>query len=455
MTSQRHSCITNSIPEGTILPMHTCHPVMTPESRAIMAPGTAFQMVMGSMYQKICRGVFVSPTEWYVDGVTRPVVVSLNNVDLDLRSYPGSHVTQTKTPAVWATMGVMRITEIKAFETMVRKIDTRILHEIQHRIPVVNLENTSALPDPALQFTDDVCTVPRCKYECRTCLRGFTSSKGYERHKCGAADELAFTCGVCDKVYKSQAWLAHHVSTIHNNRTTTKIAQLQVPPDFQLQHQAHLESQRPIPPSPFRFEESISMVQHGHVPQFQEIDRTSRPQAQTALPLQNIDLPAHFHVVENFSIDERAPFVAESHATVVPHQQRQAAIYDDLFDDESSHHVMTPPEGLTTLEVLDIAHGWDAGQEFIMTYKERGGPHPSESYESHGMLHRWDFSLASPGPLVFYAVEGTRHRYCEEPLECSEENVILSLVPIAPTAAFDRKRRDLNKSQKRSRPLSV
>lgn len=443
MTTQRHSCITNSIPEGTLLPIHTCHPVMTPASQAIMSPGTAFQMVMGSMNQKMCRGVFVSPTEWYVDGVTRPVVVSSSHVDLDLRTYPGSHIPQTKTPPVWSTMSIMRITEVKAFETMVRKIDARILHYIQGRIPVSHTENTPTPPTlPQLQFNDVVRNLGRYKHECKTCLRLFTSSKGYERHVCGAA---TFSCGLCDNVYKKQSWLDKHVLKVHNNRTTTKIAVLQAV------QQVPLASQRPIPPSPFRFVDPFEQT---------AVERTTAP----ATTLRDVILPSQFDDVdgENTFMDssdvegehDSTSVIDESRAfTTVAPPQRRAAIYDDddLFDTESSHHVMTPLEGLSPLEILNIAHGWKVGQEFLLTYKERGSL-PAETFESHGMLHRWDYSLESPGPWVFYAEEGKPHRYCEEALECSVEYTILSLIPVAASAAFDRKRRTLNKSLKRSRP---
>ena len=431
----QHSCITNSIPDGTILSMHTCHPVMSPASLAIMSPGTAFQLVMGSMHQKMCRGVFVSPTEWYVDGVTKPLMVS-SNVDLDLRIYPGSHITQTRTPSVWATMSITRISEAKAFDSMVRKIDARILHEIERRIPV-----PPTLPS---QFHDFVRNSPRCKYECRTCLRGFTSSKGYEKHVCGDANET-FVCALCDTFYKSQARLTNHVATTHNGRTTIKI------PVLQDQDLARLASRAPIHPSPFRcvVETGFSVDQFAPHTQVQEGERTSDEDddgptttlGDVFAPFLSGVLPSHFRIVEYSSVVNE----------IVP-QQRQLAIYDEqLFDDESSH-AMTPAEGLTSLEILDIANGWGVGQEFILTYKERGSG-SSEIYESHGMLHRWDFSMASPGPLVFYPEEGKRpKRYCEEPLDCSADYAILSLVPIEATTTFDRKRRAENRSnQKRSR----
>ena len=437
----QHSCVMNSIPEGTILPMHTCHPVMTPASLAIMSPGTAFQLVMGSMNQKMCRGVFLSPTEWYVDGVTKPIVVS-SNVDLDLRIYPGSHITQTKTPAVWATMSVTRITEAKAFESMVRKIDTRILYEIQRRIPVPvhPVMNVSISLTPPSQFHDVVEKHSRCKYECRSCLRGFTSSKGYNSQVCGDATET-FVCALCDKPYKSRARLTNHVTTTHNNRTTTKIAVLH---DRDL---TPLASQAPIHPSSFRF---VETDQFPPLTQVHEEETTSTPTSlhDVAVPSLSDVLPSHFRIVQH---SDEVIHVA----TVVP-QQRQPAVYDeDLFDDESVH-LITPTEGLTSLEILDIANGWGFGQEFVMTYKEHDSP-STETFESHGMLHRWDYSIAIPGPLAFYPEEGERpNRYCEEPLDCSADCVILSLVPIADTTTFDRKRRAHNRSsQKRSRSATV
>ena len=446
-TNQRHVVpyVTNSIPEGMLLPMHACHPVLTPASQAIMSPGTAFQMVMGSDNQKMCRGVFVSPTEWYVDNVTRPIVVSANNVDLDLRIYPGSHITITKTPAVWATMSVMRIPDVRAFETMVRKIDTRILHEIQRRIPVPPVETSSSiLPTLPLQFQDVESKHSGTKYECKTCKRGFASSRGYDKHVCASTAD-SFTCGLCDRVYTTQARLSNHVAIGHNGRTTTKI-------QLHVQDQAPLSSQRPIPPSPFRFVESPSSLheqQHAPLTQVQELQRTSAP---TTLDV----LAPHSHVAElHTSVEEEERTSPGMTADILPSHFRivdcRTAICDnDLFDVESSH-VMTPPEGLTSLEILAIAHGWVVGQEFIMTWKERGGSCPTASYESHGMLHRWDYSLESPGPLAFYPEEGKRNRYCEEPLECSTDNAILSLIPVAPTAAFDRMRRRMNNAQKRSR----
>ena len=86
-------------------------------------------------------------------------------------------------------------------------------------------------------------------------------------------------------------------------------------------------------------------------------------------------------------------------------------------------HLITPTEGPLSLEILDIANGWGFGQEFVMTYKEHDS-RSTETFESHGMLHRWDYSIAIPVPLAFYPEEGERpKRYCEEPLDCSTEYV--------------------------------
>ena len=168
--------ITNTIQED--LPLHKCHPSLHFEAEPFMLPGTAFQMVMGPHRQKITCGVFLSPSEWYVDGHSRPLMVRTNRglkLDFGLQQHPGSHIPSTQAQAIFMTMFVTRIEDEKTFSDMVRKMDSRIIIEIERRcLPRLIQTSTSQLPS---QFVD----VPS-KYECSTCHRRFSSFRGRKRH---------------------------------------------------------------------------------------------------------------------------------------------------------------------------------------------------------------------------------------------------------------------------------
>ena len=170
--------ITNTIQED--LPLHKCHPSLHFEAEPFMLPGTAFQMVMGPHRQKITCGVFLSPSEWYVDGHSRPLMVRTNRglkLDFGLQQHPGSHIPSTQAQAIFMTMFVTRIEDEKTFSDMVRKMDSRIIIEIERRcLPRLIQTSTSQLPS---QFVD----VPS-KYECSTCHRRFSSFRGRKRHSC-------------------------------------------------------------------------------------------------------------------------------------------------------------------------------------------------------------------------------------------------------------------------------
>ena len=170
------ACVFNTIPSSITIPLHACHPHLSEEQSTVIILGTAFQLVMGIPSQKVVCGVYFSPSEWYIDGLTRPRVISSDETSLDLRKYPGSHIPETRTnQALWATMALTRIEDEKVFNMMVRKMDSRIIQEIHRRAsPMVSVSQVQA------QFFD----LGSEKYTCDICRRGFTSAKGFDRHAC-------------------------------------------------------------------------------------------------------------------------------------------------------------------------------------------------------------------------------------------------------------------------------
>ena len=381
--------VKNSIPKDSFIPLSACHPVIAAETSQVMLPGTAFHLLMGVQKQAMVWGVYVSPTQWYVDGFSRPRVISADVIHLDFKPYPGSHIPQTKSPALWATMCITRIEEDKKFNKMVKNIDPRILEEIQrHCIP-------EPPPPPAPQFFDRARPKHECKYECRVCQRGFPSATGFDRHVCRSEGEM-FRCDFCGKEYTCPTWRDKHQASKHPRGRTTQVPGRSPP----------ARRSPPITaPSPFRFE------YHG-----------------TAIPSAD---------------DDALNGVAPPESASPVNDARRSMLIDSESDEE---YTLIPKDGMTSMEILDIANKWQLGQEFIMVYKER--PDPTE-YEVHGMLYRWDFGEGSPGPIVFYKEEkrhGQKTAYCEEPLDCSSTDcVVLRLTAIEATSKFDRKRRKLNK----------
>ena len=425
MTTQQRpfpAFIKNPIPKDTFIPMSACHPVLTAESSPYLLPGTAFHLLMGVQKQPMVWGVYLSPTQWYVDGISRPRVVSVDDTHFDFKAYPGSHIPQTKSPELWATMCISCIEDNKKFNKMVKNIDPRILEEIhRHCIP-------EPPPPPASQFFD-VGTKIKCKYECRVCQRGFASSDGFKRHVCRKEGEM-FCCDFCVMQYTSLTWRDKHVATVHGGRTT----RVQEQPE-----------RSPLPitaPSPFRFE------YYGTAIPPVEVDAPV-PAAVADDDDEDLSLTGGAIAASPFTVIDctsygRMPRPSSAHApaeqVVLPHRPM---IYDEIPDDE---------EGLNGTGILAIAHTWDIGQEFVMFYKEKD--EGAEEYEAHGMLLRWDVTDESPGPVVCYLRDGdskkkrNKHHYHEEHMDCTSDFVVLRLVPLDPTTVFDPKRRKMNQSTK-------
>ena len=117
------------------------------------------------------------------------------------------------------------------------------------------------------------------------------------------------------------------------------------------------------------------------------------------------------------------------------------------------------PSGLTSMELLQLAEGWELGQEFVMEYKMRPGNAGEMAnlgsdwkdydtlFTSHGMLCGWVYSGMTPGPMVAYLKERharKRSKYAEEFLDCTDDCVVLSVNTVPPTDTFDRKRRKMS-----------
>ena len=401
------SCVVNNIPEAVSVQLNLCHPVLCAGSE-VMVTGTAFQLVMGPKKSKVVRGVYLSPTEWYIEALTRPMVVTDDGVlHLDLKKYPGSHIPVTKSdPALWATMCLIRIDDPKVFDAMVRKIDTRIIREIYRRMHPEVLE-TSVVVAPPLGARSRFCT---------TCSREFPGQRGFERHACtgrGGGEVIQFECGICKSVLTTQAYFDRHIAKHHGGRTSTKIM-------------VHELAQGPLLP--------IAGTVHAHHDVDDE-DLSMKGGAIAASPFTVIDCTSHGWM----------PLPSSAHApaeeVVLP---RRPMIYDEIPDDE---------EGLSGTGILAIVHTWDIGQEFMMFYKEKD--EGAEEYEAHGMLLRWDVTDESPGPVVCYLQDGhlkkkkrNKHHYHEEHMDCTSDFVVLRLVRLDPTTVFDPKRRKMNQSTK-------
>ena len=435
-------CVHNTLPLSMLIPLDACHPTLCETFSSTLIPGTAFQMLMGSPLIKVVCGVYLSPTEWYIDGLTRVSVISNDCIDLDLKRYPGSSIPATaKTEgggALWATMVISRIEHEKVFALMARKIDSRIIQDIRCRL--------SPLPAPMIpQFYDR----GTAKYSCNICRKAFTSTRAYERHACVATPETKFECGICDgRFYTTQGRLDNHITSFHGGRTTAKIEtsdeslaeeqqQVSTPTAGVLtntmQHPMANASGKPL--SPFIYKDFTIMT-------------SSNQDVLTA------------SVVTTVVAD-----LLPSNGVVATTRTRVAMVYDE--EESSGEEYLAPAvEGLSGNELLAIASTWAIGQEFVMYFKERlaGG----QEYESHGMLLGWDLKdVDSPGPVVCYPEEETEeeeesshekkkkkkknkkrtstHEYYDEHLDCTSDYVVLRLVKLDATTVFDHKRKKLNR----------
>ena len=304
------SCVFNNIPEAVSIQLSLCHPVLCAGSE-VMVTGTAFQLVMGPKKSKVVRGVYLSPTEWYIEALTRPMVVTDDGVlHLDLKNYPGSHIPVTKSdPALWATMCLIRIDDPKAFDAMLRKIDTRIIREIHRRMHPEVAETSVVVAQLGA----------RSRF-CSTCNREFPGQRGFDRHACtirGSGEVMTFECEICDKVLTTQAYLNRHISNKHGGRTSTKIM-------------VHEQAQGPLLPI-------AESVHHDDV---DDEDPSMAGGAIAVSPFTFIDCT-----------NGRMPRSSSAH---VPADDvgpaRRAVIYDAIPDDE---------ESLSGAEILAIAHTWD------------------------------------------------------------------------------------------------
>ena len=119
-----------------------------------------------------------------------------------------------------------------------------------------------------------------------------------------------------------------------------------------------------------------------------------------------------------------------------------------LYDAQDVSSDDAPPiVGLSSDDILAAAGSWQIGQEYVMTYKEKG---TDDEYEAHRMFIRWDMtSIASPEMAVCYVDEcsqgNKRQRYCEELLDCTARYVVLRLTTITLSKDFDAKRRAMNR----------
>ena len=384
-------CVLNTIPETVSVPLCECHPVLLASAATIMLPGTAFQLVMGGHRQKIVCGFFLSPSEWYCDGFTRPRNISEGIVQFDFRMYPGSHIAMTRTDkSLWATMFLTRI-DAKVFEIMLKKIDSRIVNEIHRRC---NPEN---LPSPTIH------SAPTIKYVCNTCKREFSSSKGLKQHVCDPTltDITRVSCSICtNKTFSKQGYLDRHMHQWHGSLTSTKIGGEPSPLPDSTSARALPEVGSLSSNSPFRV-----------------VDCTKTTLSATVVP---------------------PP--APSLLTPKP----KTMLYD--AQDDSSVDA-SQIAGLSSDEILAVAGSWAIGQEYVMTYQEKG---TDDEYEAHGMFIRWDMTnIGSPEMAVCYVDDSSqgkkRQRYCEEMLDCTARYVVLRLTTIPPSKDFDAKRRAMNR----------
>ena len=506
-TTTSPSFIVNSLPDGLLLHLSHCHPQLSGAAVGIMVPGTAFEVRIVEL--RVARGVFLSPTEWYVDQQSRPMMLSLGNarseLHLDFKKYPGSHIPDTRTPALFATMVITRIYDDKAFLSMVMKMDPRILQEIQRRCPSQTLETA---PSPILQqFLEVICppfgcddchrkfscakglakhkceadvpiVPPPCQvcqkqystqrwlnahmaqfhrppssvqapsqfsqfevvsspFGCDACHRSFSSAKGLAKHKCEAGDETKVPppCTICRKQYNSHYWLNRHIEQFHGGLISGKI------PHFTNHQQASLTA-RPQDdsngPSTFRFEQFGQHPEGGAVDDDEDIfsGGSSRSAHDDINPFTFVESIARPHMLHDVSTDEEK-------------QERGVC-----------HTVML--SGLTSMELLSLANGWERGQEFTMEYKMRPGNSGDVAnlgsdwkdydtiFTSHGMLCRWDFTGTAPGPIVSYLKDRKarkKTKYVEEYLDCTEDCVVLSVNQVPQSAKFDSKRRKIMREE--------
>ena len=511
------SVIMNSVPEGLLLPLAHCHPQLLGAAIGIMTPGTAFQLLIGDL--KVVRGVFISATEWYVEGQSRPYVQSLGNsqseLTLNFKNYPGSHIPDTRSPGLFATMMISRIQDDKAFHSMVCKMDSRILHEIQRRCP--SLEPEPA-PFPVSQFHEVVCP----PFGCDACHRSFSGSIGLAKHKCEATELTTVPppCTICGKRYSSQRWLEKHMVQFHatkdddnspfNALTPLLLSQFHevVCPPFGCEacHRGFsctkglakhkCEADEVLSPcticgkqisTPHRLEKHIAKKHGGltssKIPMHfngnqQQAHPTARPQVNSPFRFEQfsehhlsnksgVEDPDESEEIDDFT-DASSANVWQSPFTFLEDCDAKAAPTDSLIDDpliddeeeeedEVRHTVM--PSGLTSMEILALADGWNIGQEFMMEYKMRPGNSGDVAnlgtdwkdydtvFMSRGMLYRWEFTGESPGPIASYVKVRKKTKYEEEYLDCTEDCIVLSINQVPQSAMFDRKRRKIMREE--------
>ena len=448
---QAVTCVQNAIPDTVSIPLHLCHPILCGgDVTSCMGPGTAFQLLMGPKRQKMVRGVYVSPSEWYIEGLSRPRVEADGGVVyFDFKKYPGSHIPLTKTdPTLWATMCLTRIEEPKVFDAMIRKIDSRIVREIHRRIHLADeaqLDTVVSLCPSQFGQVGGGNTNDRWRC-CSTCGRRFASVRGYERHACvNDAEEMRLHCAICDKTYATQGYLDRHIATAHGGRTTTRMTH-----HDRLEHTAQ-------PNAPLHPEHGSSVP---IASPFVVVDQPNGGMRHPPLHSEHrAPVPA---VASPFVIVDCSNGIPTATAPIVCDAARRIVMFDEDPDGDemvskSDDYAAPEIQGITGVEILAIANTWSGpGQEFEMTYKEKNGSEKEKEYEVHGMLLRWDMSGRKPGPVVCYPGEeqeqqhcrrkkrSTTLRYCEEHLDCTDDNFVLRLEAIPPTSVFDSKRRKMN-----------
>ena len=190
------------------------------------------------------------------------------------------------------------------------------------------------------------------------------------------------------------------------------------------------------------------------------------PDSTSAQPLTHASSPSsnsHFRIVDCTKTTQPSTVVLPPAATtsttssptnaVILTPKPKIMIYDtqdDSSDDgppRTTQALMMDHPGLSSDEIFAVAGSWQIGQEYVMTYKEKG---TNDEYEAHGMFIRWDMTnVESPGMSVCYVDEcsqrNKRQRYCEEQLDCTARYVVLRLTTIPPSKDFDAKRRAMNR----------
>ena len=286
-------------------------------------------------------------------------------------------------------------------------------------------------PLPLSQFHAVVCP----PFGCEACHRSFSCSKGLSKHKCEATDETTthFPCMICAKHYSAQHWLDKHIKKKHGGLISEKI------PVHVTGKQQHAHPTARLQASDtFRFEQ---FSEHHHESGVIDHDETEEIDDLTGASFDNA-WQNPFTVVEGIvpPIDEK--------------------VDDEEEEEEVRHTVML--SGLTSMELLALANGWNIGQEFMMEYKMRPGNAGDlanlgtdwKDYDtvfmSRGMLYRWDFTGEAPGPIVSYVKDHKarkKTKYEEEYLDCTEDCVVLSVNQVPQSAMFDRKRRKIMREE--------